>query len=101
MNYCPYCGAKLKPQAFVCLKCGCYVGSKDSNEVIINGNAYIFFGILGFMIPIVGLLIYLLLGKSKPKTAKYAGYGALISVILKAIFVTICMILFAVSLKME
>lgn len=42
-------------------------------------------GILGFFVPIAGLVLYLSWRDEKPKTAKIIGLGALISVILAAI----------------
>ncbi len=39
-------------------------------------------GLLGCCIPIVGLVLFLVWKDTKPKTAKAAGIGALISVIL-------------------
>ena len=39
-------------------------------------------GLLGFCIPVVGLVLFLVWRDEKPKTAKVAGIGALVSVIL-------------------
>jgi multisubunit Na+/H+ antiporter MnhB subunit len=39
------------------------------------------YAILGFCIPLVGLILFLIWKDEKPKDAKYAGVGALISVI--------------------
>ncbi len=38
-------------------------------------------GFLGFLIPLVGLILFLVWKDTKPKTAKAAGIGALVSVI--------------------
>ena len=43
-------------------------------------------GLLGFCIPIVGLILFLVWKGEKPKTAKAAGMGALISVIIGVVF---------------
>ena len=42
-------------------------------------------GLLGFLIPIAGLVLFLVWNSSKPKTAKAVGIGALISVVLGAL----------------
>ena len=47
-----------------------------------NDNGGFLWGLLGFCIPIVGLVLFLVWKDQKPKTAKAAGIGALISVIL-------------------
>ena len=39
-------------------------------------------GLLGFCIPVVGLILFLIWKDQKPKTAKAAGIGALVSVII-------------------
>lgn len=46
-------------------------------------------GFLGFFIPIVGFILWLVWRDEKPKTAKAVGIGALVSVIIGAVFVVI------------
>lgn len=84
MNYCPNCGNKLEPNADVCLKCGKLLNKKEPTNIMDNGN--IGWGVLGYFIPIVGLIIYIIYKDTKPITAKYAGIGALISVIINVVF---------------
>ena len=43
-------------------------------------------GLLGCCIPIAGLILFLVWKDTKPKTAKAAGIGALVSVILGVIY---------------
>ncbi len=43
-------------------------------------------GFLGFLIPLVGLILFLVWKDTKPKTAKAAGIGALVGVIVSVIF---------------
>lgn len=47
-----------------------------------NDNGGFLWGLLGCCIPIVGLILFLVWKDQKPKTAKAAGIGALISVVL-------------------
>ena len=46
----------------------------------VNDSGSIGWGILGFLFPIVGLVLFLVWRNNKPKCAKVAGIGALISV---------------------
>ncbi|RGY65640.1 hypothetical protein DXA30_04390 [Fusobacterium ulcerans] len=46
-------------------------------------------GCLGFCIPIVGLILWLVWRDEKPRTAKAVGIGALVSAIIGAVFVVI------------
>lgn len=45
--------------------------------------------VLGFFFPIVGLILYLVWKDTKPKSAKQAGMGALVSVIINVVLVII------------
>lgn len=50
-------------------------------------------GLLGCCIPIVGLILFLVWKDSKPKTAKAAGIGALVSVILAILYYIIMFVI--------
>ena len=54
-----------------------------------NDNGGFLWGLLGCCIPIVGLILFLVWKDQKPKTAKAAGIGALVSVIIWVIFYVI------------
>lgn len=51
----------------------------ENNNV--NDNGGFLWGLLGCCIPVVGLVLFLIWKDQKPKTAKAAGIGALISVV--------------------
>ncbi len=55
----------------------------DNNNVQDNGG--FLWGLLGFCIPIVGLILFLIWKDQKPNTAKAAGIGALVSVIIAVV----------------
>ncbi len=55
----------------------------DNNNVQDNGG--FLWGLLGFCIPVVGLILFLIWKDQKPKTAKAAGIGALVSVIVAVV----------------
>lgn len=81
--FCQKCGQKIDNNAGYCINCGMqqYSGYTE----IKNDSPNAGFAVLGFFFPIVGLILYLVFMDEKPKRAKSAGKGALISVILKAI----------------
>lgn len=74
MAYCKNCGEQIDDNAVICPKCG--VSQQNAPE----DNGGIGWGILGCCIPIVGLVLFLVWKDTKPKTAKAAGIGALVSV---------------------
>ena len=90
MKFCSHCGTQMDDTAAVCPTRGQaqearpagtnanyqynpnYQGSVDSGS---SGS-----GVLGCCIPLAGLILFLVWKDQKPKTAKMAGIGALISV---------------------
>lgn len=74
--FCRNCGKEIDDQAVVCPHCG--VQQKEFTPNDDTGS--IGWGILGCCIPIVGLVLWLIWKDTKPKNAKSAGIGALISV---------------------
>ena len=75
--YCKNCGKEIFPDQNICSNCGAQqqpIQEKDS-----GGFGY---GVLGFFFPFIGLILFLVLRESKPNTAKAAGIGALIPIVL-------------------
>lgn len=84
--YCKNCGAEIDDQAAICPKCG----FDQSPPVVDNGGFG--WGLLGCCVPIAGLILFLLWKDTKPKTAKAAGIGALISAICLALYYVLIMV---------
>lgn len=83
MNFCTNCGSQLDPYG-KCPECGKVV--KVYTQSATNDNGGFGWGLLGFCIPIVGLILYLVWKDSQPLNAKAVGTGALISVGITAVF---------------
>lgn len=82
MKYCSNCGAQVDEAAAVCLNCGAAVGPvQAANDAPSFG-----FAVLGFFIPLVGLILYLVWKDQTPLKAASAGKGALIGVVLNVAF---------------
>lgn len=88
MKYCGNCGKELDDAAVICPHCG--VPQKGAQGLTDNGS--LGWGVLGCCVPLAGLILFLVWKDQKPKTAKMAGMGALISVGLSVV----CYILFIV-----
>ena len=95
MAYCKNCGTQIDDQAVVCPQCG--VAQAKAPAVVDNGGFW--WGALGCCVPIVGLILFLVWKDTKPKTAKAAGVGALVSVGI-AIVYYILMLVLGVGLSM-
>jgi len=87
MAFCKHCGSEISDQAVVCPHCGVQVkeistSSTSGGTADTGGFGW---GLLGFCIPIVGLVLYLVWLNTKPLNAKAAGTGALVGFILGVI----------------
>ena len=91
--YCKNCGKNIDDSATYCINCGTKF---DNNINETDGRSSFGFAILGFFIPIVGLILFLIYEGKKPKRAKSAGNGALIGFITKFVLSIILVILYAV-----
>lgn len=72
--YCKNCGKSIDDNAVICPYCEVAQKTEEKDE---GGFGW---GLLGCCIPVVGLILFLVWNDSKPKTAKAAGIGALVSV---------------------
>ena len=59
----------------------------------VQDNGGFLWGLLGFCIPVVGSVLFLIWKDQKPKTAKAAGIGALVSVIIGVVFYVITFVI--------
>ena len=75
--YCQNCGKPLDEGTDICALCGHKLGNFVSNPA---GNKW--WGVLGFLVPIIGLTLYILWKRTHPTKAKYVGLGALFCVIM-------------------
>lgn len=78
--YCPNCGEQIDDKAVNCPKCGVPVKNTALDDAPNMGIA-----ILGFFIPLAGLILYLVWKSESPLRAKSAGKGALIGFITRSI----------------
>ena len=76
--FCRKCGKEIMDDAVFCMYCGC--STQEKQNIAKNTNDAPSFGMatLGFFIPLVGFIIWLVYGNSKPLMAKSAGKGALL-----------------------
>lgn len=89
--YCRNCGEKIDDKAVVCPFCG--VQQKPMSYSV-NDNGTFLWGFLGFFIPVAGLILYIVWKDEKPNSAKAAGTGALISVLLGILLYILPILLF-------
>lgn len=103
MAFCKNCGVEINEGTAFCPNCGTKqdnvnVASQPQNGVNATpqpqytsqpqavDNGGFGWGLLGCCIPIVGLVLFLVWKENKPKTAKAAGVGAIVGVVLCVIY---------------
>lgn len=98
--YCKNCGRTVDDTSSYCNNCGARIDNKPNADAS-EDNSNLGFAILGFFIPIVGLILFLIYEEKKPKRAKSAIKGTLIGFITEivlAITLVILYVVFAASL---
>lgn len=91
--YCTKCGKECDENAVICVGCGCSL--VNNNKVEKSDTSAFGFGVLGFFIPVAGLILWLLWKEERPRRAKAAGIGALVSVIVNVVFGIVWGIIFS------
>lgn len=83
MKYCPKCGRQLVDEAVVCVSCGCAQSRKWTDKR--EDSSSFGWGVLGFFVPLLGLIFYLLWKDTMPKKAKSIGIGAIIGTVISVL----------------
>ncbi len=99
MAFCKNCGAQLPDGTSVCPSCGTAqsnaaqnnVAPGAQNDAVVDSGSF-GYGVLGFCIPLVGLILFLVWKDTKPRSAKIAGIGALVSVAIGVVFYIIAIV---------
>jgi len=80
MNYCSNCGEKINSNEINCSKCGQPLQNNNPNDTGSIGLV-----LLGFFVPLIGMILFIAWHNSYPKKSKSCGKGALIGFILSII----------------
>lgn len=90
--HCKHCGKMVDDNSNFCSNCGMRFDDRQSfNDT--DDSSSVGFAILGFFIPLVGLILFLVYESKRPKRAKSAGIGALVGFITKIVISIVCVIL--------
>ncbi len=94
--YCVACGNEIHDDAVVCMNCG--VGtSKMVKPTSSESELSFLWGVLGFFVPIVGIILYIVWKNTKPMSSKASGIGALIRIIILTVIYSILLIIIMFS----
>ena len=103
MAFCTNCGKEIDDRAVICPGCGVPVAGAQQPYMNQQGTgarpddeSSMPYGLLGFFIPILGLILFLVWNKEYPKRSKSCGKGALISIIVSVVVYVLAIILIVV-----
>lgn len=84
MKYCQNCGTELNDLQTRCPDCGEFYVNRRENAArsyAVNDEGGFLWGLLGFCVPVAGLVLYLVWKDERPNNARAAGIGALVNVV--------------------
>ncbi|MBE6915420.1 MAG: zinc ribbon domain-containing protein [Ruminococcaceae bacterium] len=98
MKYCPKCGRQLVDEAVICVSCGCaqsrrWFGNREDSSSF-------GWGVLGFFVPLLGLILYLLWKDATPKKAKSVGIGAIIGAVVGVLIAILVCVIYGLLIGM-
>ncbi len=73
-------------EAVICPGCGCATGAQSVTTSMSSDTGSTGWAVLGFFVPLIGLILYLIWKDTKPNDAAKAGKGALIGFIVSMVF---------------
>ena len=88
MKYCVKCGKELIVEAVICTGCGCSTdyNTNDTKAAAEQDKFNFGFAAIGFLVPLVGLILYIIYHEKTPLKAKSAGIGAIVGVVANIVF---------------
>ncbi len=78
--FCTHCGGQVDDKASICIHCGCLVTPLASAAPVSpkeEDGPSTAYAVIGFLIPLAGLILFLVNERKYPRKAKSAGKGAL------------------------
>jgi len=99
--YCKNCGSEVSETQDFCLSCGAATKKNVNNQTKANSlnpndQGGFGWGLLGFCVPIAGLILFLVWKDTQPKNARAVGIGALVMVIMYFALIVIYVIMFII-----
>ena len=95
MKFCPNCGTQIEDNNLICVECGVEISKKSpvieksipkqmtNIEALDDNAAYrnvFLLVILGMLLPLVGVILYLIWRNSQPIKARAVGIGSLLPI---------------------
>lgn len=85
MAYCRKCGKVIDDEAVICPLCGV----EQRIVKVVDDDGSILWAVIGFIIPPLGIFLWIVWHDTKPKSSKMAGMGALTSILVAVALVVL------------
>lgn len=101
--YCKYCGSEIDQKEKICPNC------KKEEDVVeyeityekeIKDKGNFGYAVLGFFVPLVGLILFLVWNDEQPKNAKKALHGAIAKIIVNIAIVIGTLLIYGIIILM-
>ena len=89
MVFCKNCGAEIPDGSIFCTNCGNRQDAVRSTPV--EEDYVALWAILGFLLPLVGIILWAVWMRDKPKSSRASGLGALVGILVSVISIIIVM----------
>lgn len=97
--FCTKCGTKLPENSVFCSECGASTTENTNVQNVSKESNDVFgWGVLGFFIPVAGLILYLTWKTDRPKASKAAGIGALVCLIFNVVIIALWLLIMFIAL---
>jgi len=95
---CTNCGKPISDQTVVCMACGVPTGITKQSKPESDDRDSFLIGAASFLLPIVGLILYLIWKDTRPISAKFVGKWAIIGFLLQVVFYIVVGVFFILLL---
>lgn len=89
--FCTKCGKEIADEAVVCVNCGCAVNGGKNISTAAQGEDIpnIGLNVVGFLIPIAGLIMYCTMHSKTPNKANKIGLWSLIGFVINLVLLAV------------
>lgn len=82
VKYCDTCGNEIDDSEPYCFHCGAAIESNEQSDGVAGD---FWWGVLGFILPLLGLILYFVWREDKPERGKSIIVGSVIGLVLNAV----------------
>lgn len=97
--YCSKCGKEINDLAVICVHCGCAVESRQAPVKNPDDAPSFGWAFLGFLIPVLGLVLFLTNKETYPRKAKSAIIGTIVGFCVSIVISIVCSVIYTIVME--